>query len=55
MVIPVITKMLRQSADDQGQGEHVEEEEEIEGDKKPEDAEDDVSEYGEVTDGQWED
>ena len=44
-----------ESADDQDPGEHVEEVEEIEGDKKPEVAEDDTSEDGEVPNEQCDD
>ena len=44
-----------ESADDQDPGEHVEEVEEIEGDKTPEEADDDISEDAEVPNGQCED
>ena len=43
------------SADDQDPSEHVKEVEEIEGDKTPEEADDDTSEDTEVPDGQCED
>ena len=44
-----------ESADDQDPGEHVEKVEEIEGDKTPEEADDDASEDAEVRNGQCED
>jgi len=43
------------SADDQDPSEHVEEVEEIKGDKTPEEADDDASEDAEVPNGQYED
>ena len=41
--------------DDQDPGEHVEEVEEIEGDRTPEEVDDDISDDAEVPDGQCED